>query len=100
MRGGDGDEEFPPGADGDGVSLHLWVGLGAVDEHLEAVEVVRSDEGVVRFGIEEQCEAALVVGAVESSDLGAFGLGLDRPVAGNKRSKRKTIRFEGTWFGL
>ena len=49
VRGGDGDEEFPPGPDGDGVSLHLWVGLGAVDEHLEADEVVRSDEGVVRL---------------------------------------------------
>ena len=57
-------------------------------EHLEADEVVGGDEVVVRFGVEQQSEAALVVGAVESTDLSAFGLGLDRPVAENKRRKR------------
>ena len=49
MRGGDGDEKLPPGPDGDGVSLHLWVRLRAVDEHLEADEVVGGDEVIVRF---------------------------------------------------
>lgn len=88
VRGGDGDEEFPPGPNGDGISLHLRVGLWAVHEHLEADEVVGGDEVVVRFGVEQQSEAALVVGAVESTDLSAFGLGLDRPVAENKRRKR------------
>ena len=55
-----------------------------MDEHLEADKVVGRDEVVVRLGVEQQREAALVVGAVESPDLGALGLRLDGPVEESK----------------
>ena len=91
MGGGDGDEELPAGPDGDGVALHLRVGLGAVDEHLEADKVVGRDEVVVRLGVEQQREAALVVGAVEPPDLGALRLRLDGPVAKKNRTICKAV---------
>ena len=80
VRGRDRDEELPSGPDGDGVPLHLRVSLWTMDEHLEADEVVGGDEVIVRFGVEQQSETALVVGAVESPDLSALSLSLDGPV--------------------